>query len=254
MTIFENVNTTKLINQIKASHEQYKILSKEEEQELIEKYRNDRDKLNQLLCMHNIKMVFSMAKSFVTKTRDFDSLVQNGMLGLMEAAKRFDIDKNIKFCTYAAIWIRKYFSMHYYTSQYKIDQNTSSLDEPAAFGSDDPTDDTSFLENSLHKYMDPTHQDVVKTIDDSISANENSELCANLYSKLNADNSLSAMEKNVFIKLFVDNEKARDIALEYQIDPNTIAEIRRKVLNKFRNILAADYGITEYNQLIFKIN
>jgi DNA-directed RNA polymerase specialized sigma subunit len=142
--------------------------------------------------------------------------------------------------------------MHYYTSQYKIDQNTSSLDEPAVFGSDDSTDDTSFLENSLHKYIDPTHQDVVKTIDDSISANENSELCANLYSKLNADNSLSSIEKNVFIKLFIDNEKAKDIALEYQIDPNTIAEIRRKILNKFKNILAADYGITEYNQLILK--
>ena len=59
------------------------------------------------------------------------------------------------------------------------------------------------------------------------------------------------MEKNVFIKLFVDNEKTRDIAAEYKLDPNTIVEIKRKVLGKFKNILAADYGITEYNQLIF---
>ena len=163
MTAFENANTTKLINQIKSAKDQYPILSKEEERELIEKYRNDREKLNQLLCLHNVKMVFSMARSFVTKTKDFDSLVQNGMLGLMEAAKRFDIDKNIKFCTYASIWIRKYFSMQYYTAQYKMDQATCSLDEPAAFGSDDDTDDTSFLENSLHKYIDPTFQDPVKS-------------------------------------------------------------------------------------------
>lgn len=249
MSVFENVNTTKLINEIKNSKDKYPVLSKEEERELIEKYRNDRTELNKRLCLHNIKMVFSMARSFVTKTKDFDSLVQNGMLGLMEAAKRFDIDKNIKFCTYAAIWIRKYFSMYYYTAQYKLDQATSSLDEPAAFGSDDPADETSFLENSLHKYVDPTYQDPVKPIDDFISAGENSELCARLYSRLAADTSLSSVEKNVFMKLFVDNEKTRDIAAEYHIDPSAVAEIRRKVLGKFRNILAADYGITEYSQL-----
>ena len=55
MTVFENVNTTKLINQIKTSQEQYPILSKEEERELIETYRNNREELNRRLCLHNIK-------------------------------------------------------------------------------------------------------------------------------------------------------------------------------------------------------
>jgi len=247
MTAFENANTTKLINQIKTAKDQYPVLSKEEERELIEKYRNDRTELNRLLCLHNVKMVFSMAKSYVTKTRDFDSLVQNGMLGLMEAAKRFDLDKNIKFCTYASIWIRKYFSMPYYTSQYKMDQVTSSLDEPAVFGSGDSEDDTSFLENSLHKYVDPTYRDTIRSTSEMVTADENAELCAELYSKLESDSSLSAVEKGVFYKLFVDNEKTRDVADEYKLDPSTVTEIRRKVLGKFRNILAADYGITEYS-------
>lgn len=249
MTAFENANTTRLINEIKNSRDQYPVLTKEQERELIEKYRDDRDELNRLLCLHNVKMVFSMARSYVTKTRDFDSLVQNGMLGLMEAAKRFDLDKNIKFCTYASIWIRKYFSMQYYTSQYKMDQATSSLDEPAAFGDGEQDGDTSFLENSLHKYIDPTYQDTVMTTDEAVSADERSELCSELYSRLEADSSLSAVEKGVFHRLFVDNEKTRDVAAEYRLDPSAVAEIRRKVLGKFRNILAADYGITEYGQI-----
>lgn len=246
MAIFENANTTKLINEIKNAKDQYPVLSKEDERKLIEKYRYDRDELNRRLCLHNVKMVFNMAKSFVTKTRDFDSLVQNGMLGLMEAARRFDVDKDIKFCTYAAIWIKKYFSMYYYTSQYKLDQATSSLDEPSLFGANDPNDETSFMENSLHKYVDPTYQDVVMSVDDAISANDNSELCTRLYSRLKTDTSLSAVEKGVFVKLFIENEKTRDIAAEYHIDPSAVAEIRRKVLGKFKNILATDYGITEY--------
>ena len=43
MAVFENVNTTKLINQIKSSQDQYPILSKNEERELIAQYRDNRD-------------------------------------------------------------------------------------------------------------------------------------------------------------------------------------------------------------------
>lgn len=41
-----NQNTTRLINQLKRSSEQYPCLDKAAERELIEKYRNDRETLN----------------------------------------------------------------------------------------------------------------------------------------------------------------------------------------------------------------
>ena len=102
-----NQNTTKLINQLKASSTQYPVLNKKQEREMIEQNRNNRDRLNFLLFMHNIRTVFNQAKAYVSKTNDFDALVQNGMMGLGEAARRFDIDRDIKFCTYATIWVKK---------------------------------------------------------------------------------------------------------------------------------------------------
>ena len=50
-----NQNTTKLINTLKAASIQYKCLTKDEEQKMIDKYKNNRPLLNNLLFMHNIK-------------------------------------------------------------------------------------------------------------------------------------------------------------------------------------------------------
>ena len=75
-----NQNTTKLINQFKSSLKQYPVLSKKQEREMIEMYRNDRDKLNYLLFMHNVRRVFNQAKAYKNKTNDYDNLVQNGWI------------------------------------------------------------------------------------------------------------------------------------------------------------------------------
>lgn len=245
-----NQNTTKLLNYLKQSSTQYPCLDKKAEREMIEKWRHDRTKLNQLLFMHNIRTVFSMASRYVSKYRDFDTVVQDGMVGLGEAAKRFDLDKNIKFCTYAVIWVKKYMSGYYYTSQFKnIDANTTSLSAPAASAS--PDDKGSTLENFIQDIIDPAERLSVPDIDAQLAASENSEICESLYGRLEADSSLSATEKAVFAELFSGREKPRDVAEKHGLDMEQVSDIRRKVLSKFKNILAADYGIASYADLAY---
>ena len=53
-----NQNTTKLISELKKAAKQFPPLKKNQEMELIRKYENDREKLNNLLFMHNIRLVF----------------------------------------------------------------------------------------------------------------------------------------------------------------------------------------------------
>lgn len=53
---------------------------------MIEKHRADRDRLNELLVMHNIRLVFNFAKGYMSKTDDYDTMVQDGMRGLATAA------------------------------------------------------------------------------------------------------------------------------------------------------------------------
>ena len=72
-----NQNTTKLISELKKAARQYPTLSKGEEEELIKTYAGNRDKLNNLLFMHNIRLVFNVAKKYMAKTDDFDSMKFN---------------------------------------------------------------------------------------------------------------------------------------------------------------------------------
>ena len=57
-----NQNTTKLIAELKKMAKQYPPLSKDEEDDLISKNKCNRQKLNNLLFMHNIRLVFNVAK------------------------------------------------------------------------------------------------------------------------------------------------------------------------------------------------
>ena len=244
-----NQNTTLLLNQLKTAKDQYPSLSKDEEQSLIKKYRKNRNELNRLLFMHNIKLVFNMAKKYMSKTNDFDGLVQDGMIGLGEAVNRFDIKKNIKFCTYAYIWIKKYMTRNFYGKQVEIDKRSMSLDMPnicASQKSNNGNDVT--LENYVNEYIEPTCK-CVKTISEELSSNEQREICKNLIDELEHDNSLSATDKAMFIDMFYNKEKTRDIAEKYGVTPADVNNVKGIVLSKFRNILIHDMNITSYSEL-----
>jgi len=240
-----NQNTTRLINQLKSSSVQYPVLTKEQEREMIRKYKDNREKLNFLLFMHNIRTVFNQAKAYMSKTSDYDSLVQNGMLGLAEAVKRFDTSRDIKFCTYANTWVHKYLSMPYYTAQFRLDMRTVSMNAPTQTADGDGSaEDT--LENCIQNIMDPTSWKEDFSVENQISANERAEICDDLYGWMDSDTSLSATDKAVFREIFVDHEKTRDIAERYKMDASDVAEIKHRILGMCRNRLERKYAITSY--------
>ena len=249
MTVIQNnQNTTKLINALKQAAKQYKPLNKEQEQELICQHKGNRDKLNELLFMHNIKLVFNLAKKYAAKSKDFDNLVQEGMKGLAEAAQRFDLEKGTKFVTYAGFWIRKYILATFDVKANWIERHSTSLNSPTLQQSGKSEDSDVTFENFINNYIEPS-QDQHKTIHSELSSHEQQQLCERLMSTLDDDASLSATDKAVFVDYFYNKEKTRDIAAKYNIEIPRVFQIRNQILDKFRDILHSQYQITSYDDV-----
>ena len=79
-----------------------------EERDLGARIRADRDQTALTrLVESNLRFVVSYAKRYRGLGVPFLDLIHEGNLGLMEAARRFDPDRNVKFITYAVWWVRQ---------------------------------------------------------------------------------------------------------------------------------------------------
>ncbi len=88
-----------------------KMLTKTEEYELgkliQEGTPKEKDKAMKELIQANLRLVVSLAKKYIGQGVLFMDLVQEGSLGLIKAAEKFDYKKNFKFSTYATWWIKQ---------------------------------------------------------------------------------------------------------------------------------------------------
>ena len=85
----------------------YPLISRDEEAELARRIRKDEQEALDKLVRSNLRFVVSVAKKYQNQGVSLSDLINEGNLGLIRAAHKFDETKGIKFISYAVWWIRQ---------------------------------------------------------------------------------------------------------------------------------------------------
>lgn len=102
---------------------QIPLLSEEEERRLGEKSAAGDEEARRRLSEANLRLVVSLAKHFTGRGVPLMDLIQEGNMGLMHAAQKYDHTKENRFSTYAAWWIKE-------AMQRAIDQQSREIRVP----------------------------------------------------------------------------------------------------------------------------
>lgn len=85
----------------------YEVLTPEEELKLFKQYRNGDEKAFDRIIRCNLRFVVSVAKQYQHVGLSLEDLINEGNMGLLKAARRFDETKGFKFISYGVWWIRQ---------------------------------------------------------------------------------------------------------------------------------------------------
>jgi len=84
-----------------------RLLTFEEELALSRRVLQGDDSARQILIESNLRLVVRIAKKYMTRDVSLLDLIQEGNLGLIKAASKYDFRKHVRFSTYASWWIKQ---------------------------------------------------------------------------------------------------------------------------------------------------
>lgn len=158
-------------------------LERGEEHDLAVRWKDqkDQDALHQITMAH-MRLVISMASKFRNYGLPMSDLIQEGHVGLLEAAARFDPEREVRFSTYATWWIRASIQDYILRNWSIVRGGTSSAQKSLFFNlrrlrARLAQDDPSLTESAIHSQIADTlgvHAKDVAVMDARLSGSDSS--------------------------------------------------------------------------------
>jgi RNA polymerase sigma-32 factor len=121
------------LQQYLAEVRRYPYLTKEEELMLFHEYRTQGSREAAVkLILANLRVSVAIASEYLHTGADHMDLIQEGNVGLMQAIKKFDPTKNVRFYAYAAWWSRAYI-LRYLLNNFRLVKIGTTQDQRKLF-------------------------------------------------------------------------------------------------------------------------
>lgn len=215
--------------------ERFRVLTKEEERDLIERLKGDREELEKELVTHNIFLAINFASKQQYRFSDFDELLSLSMYALMDAARKFDISKGCRFNTYAVWYLKKHVLRKFYVKkENEIERRTSMFldDSGGRLGEDGDAD---FMYSTLNSQIEPSMEEAYGGFG-AVSRIEDEEHETYMRDMLNkvietvSTSSLSDTDKLIFRMSFLEGGNIQTISHELGISSKEVSNGRKRIL------------------------
>lgn len=222
---------------IKDKNRLFRVVSKEEERDAIERFKDDRPSLEKFLMTHNIFLAINLASHYSRMYSDYDDLISNAMFGLKEAARKFDTSKGTRFNTYATCWILKHIKYPFYNDTYnrRIAANTSTYLDSADFSNEDRDEVRRPRYGSFSESIDPTYAHRIplsSTPAEDVERKEadcaRSRLIDTITASVNAS-SLSPTDKRIYSELFVSGKGIKGASSDMGVSMMTVIKGKHRI-------------------------
>lgn len=240
ITVRENQSIEKYLSEIN----KIDLITPEEEVLLAQRIREDKDQeaLNKLVKA-NLRFVVSVAKQFQNNGMTLSDLINEGNIGLLKAAQKFDETRGFKFISYAVWWIRQAIiaSISNNTRQIRIPQN--KINE----------------QNKIRQFVQkfeqsgqrpPTPDEISEALD--ISLDDVEVLRVNNGSPYSLDSPVPGAEEGTLLEVLPNNEPLLDSELQKESFSHDIKDTFRVLNTRERDVLVYYYGIDLTKQYNFE--
>jgi len=175
------------------------ILTTEEELELALRIQQGDEKAINLLVEKNLRFVISVAKQYVNRGARLEDLVNEGNIGLIIAANRFDPSRGFKFISFAVWWIRQSIINYLANNSRSIRLPLNKVGDLTKINSA-----VVFLEQKLDR--EPTIDEITKLLGDKFNSNYIENAIAVGRGIFSLDSQISENDENSSLMDIIENE------------------------------------------------
>lgn len=212
------------------------LLNPEEEATLAKQIREGNQEALNKLTQANLRFVVSVAKQYQNNGLSLSDLINEGNVGLMKAAKRFDESRGFKFISYAVWWIRQ-------SIIHAIVEYSRMVRLPLGKVNQYSKVNEAFMSFVQEFEREPTHEELSELLD--ISVNDIGSILAGAGRHLSTDAPISAEEGSITMvdTMHNDDIDAPDLALMEQSIREEVGYSLDALSPREKQILIAYFGL-----------